>query len=400
MSLASEGLSQFSGKRILLLQGPVGPFFHRLSRKLASVGASVHKVNFNSGDWIFFPNADLNYRGTLEDWPKVFERIINDLKIDFVLLFGDCRPIHRTVIPLAIQSGRRVGVFEEGYVRPLYVTFEEFGVNANSRMNLMQSIDSGNDLYNPRPVHFNSTFYVMAAQAFIYFSALSIGQKIFPNYKHHRNSGIFEAFCWIRSFYRKIYYRIKERNIESKYVFGNSGNYFLVPLQNHIDSQIFCHSDWKNIEAFIKTVIKSFAKHAPSETSLIFKHHPMDRGHRDYSSLISEIGSREGVKQRVIYVHDLSLPNLLNNARGVVLVNSSIGISSLMRNLPVKVMGRAFFDLGKLTYQHSLDSFWEDALKFSLDERLVRSYINKLIYETQVNGSFYKNILDFRNYKN
>src|SRR5207253_3330067 len=38
------------GKRVLLLQGPVGPFFRRLAARLRAAGAEVHKVNFNGGD--------------------------------------------------------------------------------------------------------------------------------------------------------------------------------------------------------------------------------------------------------------------------------------------------------------------------------------------------------------
>ena len=394
MSLASGGLKQFAGKRILLLQGPVGPFFKRLSKKLLQIGATIHKINFNAGDWIFFPDADLNYRQSLEEWPDEFRRIVIELKIDFIFLFGDCRPVHRRVIPIAEELGVRIGVFEEGYVRPHYVTFEEFGVNANSRADFLKGIHSGNDLYIPTPVNFKSTFYLMAIQAFIYFSALNIGWPIFHRYKHHRRSDFFEVYCWIRSIYRKLYYKFKERKIEKRSVIENDGNYFLVPLQNYSDSQISVHSDWKNIGEFIKYVINSFAQHAPPETSIIFKHHPMDRGHRDYSKLILRLAKRENISDRVIYIHDLSLPNLLNHTRGVVLINSSIGISALMRNIPMKVMGRAFYDKDGLCFSQPLDHFWQSSDVFKPDKKFVHSFINNLIYETQINGSFYNEIFN------
>ena len=37
----------FRGRNILMLQGPVGPFFARLAKDLQWAGAKVHKVNFN-----------------------------------------------------------------------------------------------------------------------------------------------------------------------------------------------------------------------------------------------------------------------------------------------------------------------------------------------------------------
>jgi capsular polysaccharide export protein len=71
--MINEGLNEFSGKRVLMLQGPVGPFFARLATDLALVGAVVFKVNFNGGDWLFSQGAAFsrvfNFRGRSEDWP-------------------------------------------------------------------------------------------------------------------------------------------------------------------------------------------------------------------------------------------------------------------------------------------------------------------------------------------
>ena len=52
-ALISNGLIEFRNKRVLMLQGPVGPFFARLGVDLTHAGAVVFKVNFNGGDWLF-----------------------------------------------------------------------------------------------------------------------------------------------------------------------------------------------------------------------------------------------------------------------------------------------------------------------------------------------------------
>ena len=127
-------MKKFSGRRVLLLQGPVGPFFARLAQDLERVGARVFKVNFNAGDWLFYRRGAMNYRGTMSDWPEWLEERLRTLKIDVVIMFGDCRPIHREAHALADRLGLEVWVFEEGYIRPDYVTLERFGVNGNSRM--------------------------------------------------------------------------------------------------------------------------------------------------------------------------------------------------------------------------------------------------------------------------
>src|SRR5512135_2946431 len=109
-------MKSFADKRVLMLQGPVGPFFSRLARDLESMGARVSKVNFNGGDWLFSPKGPVNFRGRIEDWPDFFERLLDALSIDVVFLFGDCRRIHTIAREIARRRGVVVGVFEEGYV--------------------------------------------------------------------------------------------------------------------------------------------------------------------------------------------------------------------------------------------------------------------------------------------
>lgn len=52
--MIEQGMGAFRGRNVLLLQGPVGPFFSRLAHDLELAGASVHKVNFNAGDSLFY----------------------------------------------------------------------------------------------------------------------------------------------------------------------------------------------------------------------------------------------------------------------------------------------------------------------------------------------------------
>ena len=132
--MVKSGLSSFRGKRVLLLQGPVGPFFQRLAQDLTQAGAQVFKVNFNGGDWFFYPSNAFHYRGTSQDWPAYFEALLDRLHVDMVMLFGDCRPIHTVAHEVAHRFGIEIGVFEEGYIRPHYITLERYGVNDNSQL--------------------------------------------------------------------------------------------------------------------------------------------------------------------------------------------------------------------------------------------------------------------------
>ena len=119
----------------LLLQGPVGPFFTRLARELVREGVGVTKVNFNAGDALFYrgPGA-VAFRRPAEEWPAFARALIEQRGIDAVFLFGDCRPMHVQAVAIARELGIPVWVFEEGYLRPHFITLEEHGVNGYSRM--------------------------------------------------------------------------------------------------------------------------------------------------------------------------------------------------------------------------------------------------------------------------
>lgn len=108
---------------------------------------------------------------------------------------------------------------------------------------------------------------------------------------------------------------------------------------------------------FIQEVVISFAKEADTSLHLVFKHHPMDRGYRHYGQLLRELASEYGLDGRVHYMCDVHLPTLMKHSLGVVTINSTTGIQALHHGKPVIALGRAIYNLPKLTYQGSLDQF-------------------------------------------
>lgn len=388
-----EGLSAFKGRRILLLQGPVGPFFKRLAKDLRQAGACVHKINFNGGDWAFFPSNASNFRGHAKDWPAYFENYVAAHEIDMVLLFGDCRPLHRAAHEIATRQNIEIGVFEEGYVRPDYVTLELHGVNGNSMIPrdprfYMQLVQE--DKVTTYGV--GNTFWFAAMWAIFYYTASSILFSFFHRYEHHRPLGMLEGLLWVRGAWRKMHYQKVEKGVEQELTGNLSKQYFLVPLQVHNDAQVQIHSDYESIFSFIETVIQSFAKHAPNNMHLIIKHHPMDRAYRDYDNWIGLLASTHRIEKRVRYIHDLHLPSLLSHARGVVVINSTVGLSALDHGTPLKVCGNAIYDMQGLTFQAGLDKFWQTATTAHVDADLLECYLNYLITHTQLNGSFYRRL--------
>ena len=142
----------------LFLQGPHGPFFHLLGKMLERAGASVWRVGFNAGDRAFWfsPKSYVPYRGTLAQWDARFAEIVAEKGVTDIVLYGDTRPIHAQAVAAAKALGLGIHVFEEGYMRPYWVTYERGGSNGNSRLmkmslNEMQAGLAHTDMDTPAP---------------------------------------------------------------------------------------------------------------------------------------------------------------------------------------------------------------------------------------------------------
>jgi len=120
----------------LFLQGPHGPFFHRLGRMLRLTGAQVWRVGFNAGDRAFWfdPASYIPYGDRAEDWPDRFAQIVAEKNVTDIVLYGDTRQIHADAVTRARALDLTVHVFEEGYLRPYWVTYERGGANGHSRL--------------------------------------------------------------------------------------------------------------------------------------------------------------------------------------------------------------------------------------------------------------------------
>jgi len=376
---------------ILLLQGPVGPFFSRLAQEFEEHGHKVFKINFNGGDALLYKRGGtFNFGGTLKQWPEYLKEKLDRLSIDRIYLFGDCRDYHQQARKIASQTSIPVFVFEEGYLRPHFITLEENGVNGHSTIPRVVEHYRKEERPNENPNKpIGNSFYHAATYAILYYIASSLNKNRFQYYQHHRPLKVFsEGFIWLKSLGYKLKFRIAEQALVRDLFSQSSCTYFLVVLQVHSDMQIKVHSPYSSVESFIKETIVSFANNAPENTKLILKHHPFDRGYRNYNHLIKQLGKQLGIANRLVYLHDWSLPRLLQHAHGVITINSTVGLSSIHHGTPVITMGQAIYDIVGLTFQGKLDDFWSNVGK--VDAELYQRFRAWLLRNNQLVGSFYR----------
>jgi capsular polysaccharide export protein len=393
-----------SYKNVLLLQGPVGPFFLKLAQFLEQRGATVHKINFNPGDEWFYSPKRLNtflYGHTLDFWPNYLEKYIVQNHIEAIFVFGDCRPIHRPAKLLCQEYKIDLWVFEEGYYRPNYFTMEFVGVNAYSRLSKVslehlpktESSITDSPMTEPLKTYDRSHIW-MARNAFLYWLINITQPAKSENYDHHRELDLAMGYRWARNVLSYFYYVLKERAIQKKLTakfLPDKNPLFLFPLQVHDDAQMVQHSKFESVEEVIQLVVTSFHKHIQinsyTNPILLIKHHPMDRGHKNYSRYIKRLSETLGLEDCVYYLHDLDLDSIAPNLTGCITVNSTYGLKALCQGVPVINLGASFYNKPGITYQKSLDEFWHNPGTVSLDK--VEQFKRLIISQTQVNGCLY-----------
>ncbi len=380
-------------KNILFLQGPMGNFFKTMDLAFRKKGANTYKIGFNAGDR-FFSNKDnyIPYRDKKENWGSFIYDFLVAHNIDKVFLFGDCRFYQRIALQVSIELNIDVFVFEEGYIRPDFITMERYGVNDFSHIprehEFYETLDTAQfekvEIFDAR-----SKYYRRGWSATTYYVLRDLFRFQYPHYEHHsEHTFIVEAFFGTCNAIRKYRYKISERGLLEKILDKHRDNYYFIPLQTYNDFQIREHSNFASIAEFIEVCLRSFAKFAPAQTQLLIKHHPMDRGRKNYTKFIQSLAKKLEITERVITVHDLHLPSCLKNAIGTVTINSTVGISSLYHRTPTITLGNAIYDIEGLTCKNmSLDDFWERYKE--PDEALFEKFRVYLIEQTQLNGSFY-----------
>lgn len=379
-------------RRFLVLQGVCSPFFYRLANQLRVRGHQVFKILFNVGDWFYWgARSAWAFRGSLPELEPFLAVKVRSFGITDLILFGDCRPVHRPAITVRTQQGLRIHVFEEGYFRPYWVTLERGGVNGYSRLPRDPNWyrDKGKRLPSPGDGQpFRSSFFIRAAHDVAYHVASMSNPLFFPRYRTHAPvTAAIEYFGYLRRLplLRLIHQKRDDAALES--LISTRTPYFVLPLQLDGDAQIKVHSDFCNMAEVMAHVLESFARHAPGKAKLIIKNHPLDPGLDQHQQTISTLISRFDLNNRIVYMETGNLVRMLRHAKGAVMVNSTVGTLALSLGCPTIALGNPIYHLPGLTFQGPLEHFWRIRLK--PDNELFNCFRNTVIHATQVNGGFY-----------
>ncbi|CTQ49763.1 capsule biosynthesis protein [Jannaschia donghaensis] len=381
-------------RRFLFLQGPHGPFFHRLAALLRSAGCETWRVGFNRGDEVFWSDRRtlIPFQGDATDWAATCDTLMGAKGITDLVLYGDVRAIHADAIEVARRRDITVHVFEEGYLRPWWVSYERGGSNAHSRLMdktvpQMRAALAELDLDLPdAPAHWGDMrHHVFYGMLYHWFVVSRPGR--YARYRSHRDITVFKEF---RLYLRRLVtmpFTALERKISTRRITHGGFPYHLCLMQLEHDASFRAHSPYASMTDFLEEVVDGFAKGAPTHHHLVLKAHPLEDGRAPVRATITRLVQHYGLDGRVHYLRGGKLASLMNEARSAVTVNSTAAQQALWRGLPVKALGRSVYDKPEFVSDQPLDEFFADPQR--PDSRAYRDYRHYLLETSQVAGGFY-----------
>jgi capsular polysaccharide export protein len=382
-----------SDRRFLFLQGPHGPFFRALGGLLRLAGAEVWRVGFTAGDRAFWgAEGYIAHRDGPGAWPEHCTRLMAEKRITDLVLYGDTRPIHAAAVALARERGITVHVFEEGYLRPYWITYERGGSNGHSPLmqlpveTMRAALGEADAALPAAPAGWGEIRQHMVYGALYHFFVLALNRG-YRGFRPHREVTVAREFgLHLRRLLATPFLAV-ERWLTSARLGWGGRPYHLVLLQLAHDASFRDHGPFASMEAFVEVVIRGFAAGAPAHHRLVFKAHPLEDGRIPLRRMIRSAAAAAGIADRVDYVPGGKLARLLAEARSAVTVNSTAAQQALWRGLPVKCFGQAVYAKPEFVSAQPLPEFF--ARPRRPDGGAYRDFRRFLLETSQVPGGFY-----------
>lgn len=378
-------------RRFLFLQGPISPFFAEVAAGLRTLGHEAHRINLCLGDKLFWrgPGA-VDFRGRAGDWPAFVGDFFDRRGITDLVLLGEQRPLHRAAIAAARERAIAVAVTDFGYLRPDWIVLERDGMGAESRFPREPEAIRALAARCQEPDHsprYADDFRAQARWDMRYHLA---SLSPWP-FRHHRRFLLHHPV----PAYLGTGWRLLRRNAQTRRdaallaaLRGTGAPLFLFAMQMETDYSIRAYSHFPDNDTAIAEVVASFARAAPAGAHLLVKLHPLDPGLKRWRRRIARIAAAAGAGPRV-HALEGALPadEAILACRGVVTINSTLGLRAVQLGRATRVLGRALYDVPGLVWRGGADAFWTGVPP--PDSALAADFIRAVAACLHVRGVFY-----------
>ncbi|NRD20752.1 hypothetical protein HNV08_11890 [Winogradskyella eckloniae] len=301
----------------------------------------------------------------------VFEAKFTKEQPDFLITIGDSRLCIEIAIAVAKSKNIKVFYIEQG---PFNTTFfDDKGVNANIsfrdkdttslKINRpTEPIRSHTEKYKRSPIYRGLDMVLMTL-----FEHTSLYP---PDLKYSD----------LNSYRSKT---ASKQNINL-----SSENTILLILQVPLDVNMIYHSPLYNTHTEIIADIYSYL---PKAVTLVVREHPLYINKYE-PSLYNYIS-----KNNIVIDNTSTLHHALENAKVVIVNNSTVGIEAILKYKPVVVLGNAFYDHSsvclKLGNKQELSNVLEKALNFVPDTTKIDTFETELYNSVLIQGAITDKVL-------
>ncbi|MBB11200.1 MAG: polysaccharide synthesis/modification protein [Alcanivorax sp.] len=159
--------------------------------------------------------------------------------------------------------------------------------------------------------------------------------------------------------------------------------YIFVPFQVYDDTQILLHSPWVDSMESLYWALERCVSSLPEGWCFIVKEHPSAR--KSYEHIHDN-------HSRIVFANANDTQELIEGARLVITINSTVGIESLLLGRPVLTLGNAFYNIPELVShaasEEQLSQLIASPESWVYDEELVRHFVAWLSEQYLVPGRF------------
>ncbi|QDR82207.1 hypothetical protein [Sporomusa termitida] len=167
-------------------------------------------------------------------------------------------------------------------------------------------------------------------------------------------------------------------------------NFIFLPFQVQDDTQVLLYSPhFKSMEQLVDCVVKALKQHnsiTGANLWLVAKEHPSDFGRVDYSALQAKYQN-----DNILFLRFYPTPDLIAQAQGIITLNSTVGIESLVHHKPVITLGNAFYNVKDLVCHVTQSEQLSASIPFinaEPDHQLIDRFLYYLRYCYLAEGSW------------
>ncbi|WP_366907833.1 hypothetical protein [Tabrizicola sp.] len=395
MARIGEWIMQKEHSHIMLLQGPVGPFFAELHDALVAQGHSVDRVIFNAGDSVFSAREScLRFSGDLAAWETWLRFRVARNTPDAIVLFGSSRPLHEIARRIAGCFGIDAICLEEGYLRSGYIACETGGNNQYSALAHWTARHRATGAWPTCPdvsPAGSPSFATMSLWGALYYLVRDLLSDAADEALFHRpkERPLTLAVSWLAHITRRLIANVTElprvRRLRAR------RGYMLVPLQVPTDSQLLLASRGWNTLRLVDACLQAILRSGPNQR-IIFKLHPLDRDGPSVRRRIRHRANELGLsRSRVQILNTGRIGELARNASGMVVINSTSAFSALHHDVPVLVLGDAVCRHDSVVTTGETESDVEAFFKIRHAKRrdMIDAFLADLKAQTLLAGDFY-----------